>query len=118
MSYHEKMSGQSQSGGVLRAVCLTIFGMLTTLLLAACLIPPVMFRLTHGRGPLSWEEYRQAGNARGLTADQLRELLGEPHLRYDEADGEESWYYWGDSYGFGYVGIRFGRDGQVIYTWI
>jgi hypothetical protein len=116
MSHHEKPVGRSAAGRIVRVFCLTIFGVLTTLLVA-CLIPPVLFRLAHGRAPLSAEKYQRAWNTKGLTANQLRELLGEPHDRYDEDNGGETWYYWGDSYGVGYVGIRIGPDGRVESTW-
>jgi hypothetical protein len=96
---------------------LTLLTVFTLLLPAACLLPPVVYRLAHWRGPLSQEQYRAAWHLEGKTAEEVRGAPGEPDDRVAADDGSERWYYLADSYGFAYVGVKFGPDGRVRYSW-
>ena len=53
------------------------------------------------------------------VAAQLRERLPDQPLvevaRNTDLAGE-GWYYWLDSFGIGYFGVRFGPDGRVTGT--
>lgn len=118
MSEHEKTDSRSSLKSALKQGCFTILAFPTALLLVACLLPPIIFRANHGRGPISGWQYRQAWNAEGMTVDEVLQILGEPHDRVVEDDGSERWYYWGDSYGLGYVGLKIGPDRKVKHTWI
>jgi outer membrane protein assembly factor BamE (lipoprotein component of BamABCDE complex) len=97
--------------------CLAALATLAALVLAACLLPPVLVRLVHGRGPLTAEQFKASGGIEGKTTEEVRALLGEPHERDVERDGSQRWYYWQDSYGIHYLGVEFGPDGRVTGTW-
>ena len=77
------------------------------------------FRLQYGRGPLSVELYQasRTSTMQGMTQEEVRARLGEPHEVYDKWDGEASWIYYTDTFGHGYLGIRFGPDGRVVRVW-
>jgi outer membrane protein assembly factor BamE (lipoprotein component of BamABCDE complex) len=50
-----------------------------------------------------------------MTRDEVAAILGSPHERFKKDDAE-SWYYWIDSFGVSYFGVRFGPEGRVIGT--
>ena len=79
-----------------------------------CLGPPCLIRIEYGNYPIG---SRPDGKVKeGMTSDEVVAALGTPHERHKEDSGE-SWYYWLDSYGIGWFGIRFGPDGRVVRTY-
>jgi hypothetical protein len=81
--------------------------------LGCCLLPPVAVRITYGNYPLG--SYPNGKITEGMTRDEVSTILGSPHERY-RRDDEDSWYYWIDSFGIGYFGVRFGPEGRVTGT--
>lgn len=91
---------------------------LTVVLLAACLLPQIVFRIDYGRGPLNREQIDSIdGSFIGKTTDEVLDSLGPPHTRDVYEDGSEKWIYWGDSFGFGCTRLLFGPDGRVKNWW-
>jgi hypothetical protein len=81
--------------------------------LCCCLLPPHVVRIMYGNYPLG--SYPNNKIKEGMTRDEVEAILGSPHERH-KRDDEESWYYWLDSFGIGYFGVRFGPEGQVTGT--
>ena len=81
--------------------------------LTCCLAPPHTVRVLYGNYPIG--SYPNNKIHKGMTADDVTEVLGTPHERFTQGGGEQ-WYYWIDSFGIGYFGVRFGPDGRVIGT--
>jgi hypothetical protein len=103
---------QSESAGRRRRgiILLVLCGIVP---LFCCLGPSVAVRVTHGNFPL-WR-YPNGKIKEGMARDEVEAVLGRPHERFQSEDGE-GWYYWLDSFGMGYFGVRFGPDGRVIGT--
>ena len=80
---------------------------------SCCLGPPHAVRIVYGNYPLG--SYPNGKIKEGMTKDEVAAILGSPHERFIRAD-EESWYYWLDSFGIGYFGVRFGPEGRVTGT--
>lgn len=51
-----------------------------------------------------------------MSADEVVAVLGTPHERYKDEDGE-TWFYWIDSLGIDWFRVSFGQDGRVTETW-
>jgi hypothetical protein len=81
---------------------------------ACCLGPPQVFRLNYGSYPLG--SYPDGKIQKGMTAEEVIAVLGEPHDRF-KGDDDERWYYWLDSFGMGWFGVHFGPDGRVQSTY-
>jgi hypothetical protein len=90
-------------------------------LLALCVLAPMLcylgpsqvFRINHGSYPL--ERYPNGKVAKGMTMDQVEEILGPPHWRYEQ-HGQERWYYYLDSFEIGYFGVIFDAEKLVDHT--
>jgi hypothetical protein len=82
--------------------------------LFCCLAPPCIVRIGYGNYPI----YRRPDGKikEGMSADEVVAVLGTPHERVKEKDGE-SWYYWIDSLGIDWFRVSFGPDGRVTETW-
>src|SRR5262249_24749961 len=78
--------------------------------LCSCVGPSLVVRLKYGNFPLGG--YPDGKIKPRMTGDEVEAILGTPHERYAH-DAGESWYYWLDSFGIGYFGVRFGPDGRV-----
>ncbi len=81
--------------------------------LCCYLLPPQIVRITYGNYPLGSNPSGKISE--GMTRDEVSAILGNPHELF-KTDDEESWYYWLDSFGIGYFGVRFGPEGRVIGT--
>src|SRR5947207_2490898 len=62
---------------------------------SCCVGPSIVFRLNHGSYPLGGDPYTQVKE--GMSADDVRAALGNPHNREEREDGE-AWYYYQDSF--------------------
>lgn len=78
-----------------------------------CVGPSQVVRLVYGNYPLG--SYPNNKIKQGMTRDEVEAVLGRPHEQFKQDDGE-SWYYWLDSFGIGYFGVRFDPDGRVAGT--
>jgi hypothetical protein len=93
-------------GGILCALALVVP-------VGVYLAPDIMFRIQHGRDPLT--RYPSGVIDKGMTKEQVRAKLGEPHSTF--AGGhQESWYYYTDALGVGYFGVTFDENGRVDFT--
>jgi hypothetical protein len=81
--------------------------------LSCCLLPPHAVRIAYGNYPLG--SYPSNKIQEGMTKKEVLAILGPPHERFEEHDGE-SWYYWIDSFDISYFAVRFGPDGRVTGT--
>jgi outer membrane protein assembly factor BamE (lipoprotein component of BamABCDE complex) len=100
-----KAAAEKIRGAALLSVCV--------ILPLTCWIgPPYLVRVIYGNYPLS--RYPD-GVVEGMTPAEVRTLLGPPHETHAQA-GEESWYYWLDSFGARWFGVYFGPDGRVKST--
>ena len=74
------------------------------------LAPPYIFRLGYGSYPIGSYPI----NIReGMSSDEVKAILGTPHQRDKEKDGER-WLYWIDPYGIHWCCLEFGPDGHMI----
>jgi hypothetical protein len=81
--------------------------------LFCCLCPPQVVRITYGNYPISSSSRDKVKE--GMSADEVRALLGRPHEASTRQEGE-FWYYWLDSYSISWFCVRFGSDGHVVGT--
>jgi outer membrane protein assembly factor BamE (lipoprotein component of BamABCDE complex) len=90
--------------------------LLASLLLpASCwVVPSLVFRLTHGTGPIGDLPYRTVRE--GMTPEQVIAILGPPHDRHSGDDGEH-WYYSKDSFGIDWFKVEFDPQARVRTTW-
>ena len=100
-------SSKSRAFGVLLVVVSALIPF------ACCLGPPHVVRVVYGNYPLG--SYPSGKIKEGMSADEVVAILGTPHERYKEGDGEH-WYYWLDSFDMNYFGVQFGPDGRVVST--
>jgi hypothetical protein len=97
------------------------------LILAAFVLlgpPGVWYRLRYGRPLLTTEKYNDSSRLvrEGMSFDEVRRALGDPHEIERNHDGSTSWRYRVRS-SFspleeGFLGIEFGLDGRMTGTWI
>jgi hypothetical protein len=74
--------------------------------------PSILARGCYGRYPLgSYPEHIRVG----MTADHVMTVLGAPHERYRQKDGER-WCYWIDSFGFTQFRVDIGPNRLVTAT--
>jgi hypothetical protein len=78
-----------------------------------CFGPPHVVRIIYGNYPL--KSYPNGKIKEGMTPDEVVAILGNPHERHKQSDGEH-WYYWLDSFDISYFGVYFGPDGRVTGT--
>jgi hypothetical protein len=101
---------------------LLMAGLAGTCCLSCCLLPSIAFRLEYGRPPLAEEKYDTSLETvkPGMTFDEVRAVLGEPHEKYPSSrdDEGEVWLYWTDSIKLGYLGVQFSKEGRVLSQWI
>jgi hypothetical protein len=81
--------------------------------LSCCLLPPQAIYLMYGNYPLG--SYPNNKIQKGMSAAEVKALLGRPHESFKQ-DQEEKWYYWIDSFGMHWFGVHFGHDGRVTST--
>jgi outer membrane protein assembly factor BamE (lipoprotein component of BamABCDE complex) len=84
------------------------------LVLAACLLPRVAFRVSYGRGPLDADPAKVRP---GMTPEEVVEVLGPPHNTHDFGDGV-AWTYFEDSLAWNYIGVKFTKEGVVQHWWV
>lgn len=77
-------------------------------------VTSVLCRLITGTWPIG--DPNKAPIHDGMTRDEVKAALGEPHARYSEVGGGERWYYYLDGLGIGYLGIDFNAEGVVTGT--
>jgi hypothetical protein len=76
--------------------------------------PSVLFRLNHDNPPLG--HYPNGVIQEGMSADEVRALLGNPH-EVSERDRERvGWWYWLDAIELDWFLVTFGPDGKVTST--
>jgi hypothetical protein len=75
--------------------------------------PSILFRLNHDTPPLG--HYPNGVIKEGMSAGQVRALLGGPHEVYDR-DQRVSWLFWLDSIELDWFMVSFGPDGKVTST--
>src|SRR5262245_24374103 len=94
--------------------------LLAAVVLSCCVLPDLLFRVKYGRPPLSAEKYRTSLVTGGMTADEVRAALGEPHEIHPAVspEDEEVWFYHTDLLGPSSLGVNFGPDKRVTGTWI
>ncbi len=80
---------------------------------SCCVAPSLLFRQHYGSFPLSGNPYTRVKE--GMSADEVRASLGNPHNR-DERDDGEGWYYYQDSLEICWFCVDFGPDGRVKGT--
>ena len=73
--------------------------------------PSVLFRLEYKTPPL--REYPRGVVAVGMSAEEVKGRLGEPHEVHDRNPAQVYWMYWRDAIQFGYFIVYFGPDGLV-----
>ena len=79
--------------------------------LSCCCGPSVIFSVSHGSLPL-WT-YPTGVIEKGMSADQVRALLGNPHEVYDSDRQRVSWLYYRDAIKLDWFMVIFGPDGKV-----
>jgi SmpA / OmlA family len=82
--------------------------------LFCCLAPPCIIRIAYGNFPIGGRPQGKINE--GMSSDEVAAVLGTPHERFKEQDGER-WYYWCDSFGIGWFCVRFGPEGRVTGTY-
>jgi outer membrane protein assembly factor BamE (lipoprotein component of BamABCDE complex) len=93
-----------------RIFLLCFLGPTATLVLAVCVLPPAVFRLSYGRGPLTADPHAVHT---GMSQDDVFDLLGSPH---ETPPGSATWFYYTDALKFGFFSVDFGQDGRVVDT--
>ncbi len=82
--------------------------------ISCCSGPSILFRLNHDTPPLS-------GIPRdvikvGMTQDEVRAKLGNPHEIKNHDPQQVVWFYWQDAVGFEWFVVIFGPDGRLEHT--
>lgn len=78
------------------------------------LLPRVVFLLNYGRLPCYEGTF---GAKQGMAAEEVVRLIGKPHKRYPQGDGEEMWIYFTDTLAFGYDGVIIDKNNFVRSSW-
>jgi hypothetical protein len=82
------------------------------------------YRVYYGRPRLTTKEYLEShGKLRkGMTFDEVRNAIGEPHKKWSNFDGSTSWrYYVPSSFSpieDGFFGVEFDANGRMVGDWI
>lgn len=99
-------------GRRLSGILLVLAGVL--LPVSCCSGPSVLFRLHYNAAPLG--DYPSGVIRKGMSQDEVRALLGNPH-QIDERDSQRiTWLYWLDATEIGWVMIIFDADRIVDHT--
>jgi hypothetical protein len=86
-------------------------------LAAGCVaLPPLAFFALTKSGIGDPNQYNETVNV-GMTAEEVRAVLGSPNEVYSYTGGEVRWIYYCDRLGWSYLGIVFGPDGRVRGKW-
>jgi hypothetical protein len=93
-------------------VVLIVAGLL--LPVCCCTGPSALFRLHHRTPPLG--SYPNGVIKEGMTADEVRASLGEPHQINDRYPQRVTWLYWLDAIELEWFMVSFGSDGKVDHT--
>ena len=93
-------------------VVLIVAGVL--LPISCCSAPSVLFRLNHNTPPLG--RYPNGVIQKGMSPDQVRQLLGTPHQVNDRDPARVTWLYWLDPIELGWFMVTFGEDSKVDHT--
>jgi hypothetical protein len=81
---------------------------------AVCFLAPAqIFRLEYGSYPLG--TYPSDKIKEGMTFKQVEAILGAPHERFANGNGEE-WFYFIDSFCVDDFCVDFGPDGHITNT--
>jgi hypothetical protein len=86
--------------------------------------PGVWYQLRYGRPLMTTEKYLESNRLikQGMTFDEVRTALGEPHEEFSNHDGTTSWRYFVPSslspIMDGFLGVEFGREGHMTGSWI
>jgi hypothetical protein len=81
---------------------------------SCCGGPSVLFRLYHDTPPLG--SYPNGVVREGMSSDEVRALLGNPHQVNDRYPQQVTWLYWLDAIGLNWFTVIFGPDGKVAHT--
>ena len=73
-----------------------------------------LFRLRHDTTPLGG--YPSGVIREGMSADEVRALLGSPHEVHDHDPRRVSWLYYLDAIELDWFLVTFGPDGRVDHT--
>jgi hypothetical protein len=116
-------SPESPAGyGCLIHASIAVAALFVISIVSLCIVPGLIFRSHYGRAPLTVQEYHDtAWKVKvGMTADEVRAAIGTPHeiVPCNMAEGATTWYYYTDSFAFGFFGVNFNADGRVISSWI
>ena len=83
-------------------------------LLSCCYLPNLAVRIGYGNWPIG--NPNKYHYVKGMSQEEIRLILGSPHERYSNDDGE-SWHYYCDAFGIAIVGLQFDHDGILINDW-
>jgi hypothetical protein len=81
---------------------------------SCCSAPSVLFRLSHDTPPLG--RYPNGVIREGMSPDDVRALLGNPHQVNDRDPQRVTWLYWLDAFELGWFMVTFSADGKVDHT--
>lgn len=95
-------------------VLLGFTAVLLASLLSCCFLPNLLVRVCYGNWPIG--DPNQYKYDKGMTGEEVRAMLGPPHERYADEEGE-TWYYYCDAFGFAIVGMKFDREGLMVSDW-
>lgn len=87
----------------------------TLLPIIAILSPSVIFRLQFDNPPV--REQKRDEIKDGMTAEEVRSHLGNPHQVNGRGSNRECWLYYSDAMQLGWFGVSFGNDGKVSGTY-
>src|SRR5262245_22418405 len=73
--------------------------------ISCCSAPSIMFRVNHDTPPLG--SYPNGVIQEGMTPDDVRGLLGNPHQVYEQDPQRVTWLYWIDRYEIGWFMVTF-----------
>jgi hypothetical protein len=79
-----------------------------------CTAPSALFRLHHDTPPLG--HYPSGVVKEGMSSDEVRALLGNPHQVSNTDPQRVTWLYWLDAIELGWFMVVFGPDGKVAHT--
>src|SRR5262249_33960499 len=94
---------------------LVVVSLFLASVLSCCFPPNVVVRIYYGNWPIGDPNKYKYGP--GMTQEQIRSVLGSPHVRDRYEDGSERWCYYCDAFGMNIVSILFDRDGIVVAEW-
>jgi hypothetical protein len=81
---------------------------------SCCSTPSVLFRLHHDTPPLG--RYPNGVIQKGMSSEEVRALLGNPHQINEQYPERVTWLYWLDAFELGWFMVTFDADGRVDHT--